>query len=159
MKRSILALVISAIFASVGCAHGQVQPNPTILTCPSSSGGFTPLNQSTPATGTNYTWVPPAGNWCVIAQSVLGQAVSVPSNTAGPVITTGGALVANWTAPTAGPAPSGYVLSEAPAISQTLGAPALNPTIASNTPPTRDGKPAPVVAKVAAPSGLMMAAK
>ena len=131
MKR-IFALAILAILsvAATGCP-GQIPPNPTTYTCPPSTGtAYTALNQASPTASLTYSWTPASGTYCIVAQSVLGSAVSVPSNTAGPVTATGAPLTASWTAPTTGPAPSGYVISAAPAVQTTLGAPALAPTIA-----------------------------
>lgn len=130
MKKEFAAFALLS-FLAVGC-HGQIPPSPTTYACPSSAtvGTYTPLNQSSPATALTYTWTPVSGTYCVIAQSVLGSSVSVPSNTAGPITATGAPLTAIWTAPTTGPAPSGYVLSQALAIPTTLAPPVLNASLA-----------------------------
>lgn len=136
MKNVILLAAI--LSTSVGC-HSQIQPNPTVLTCPAATGStYAALNQSSPAAALTYTDSPAAGNWCYIAQSVLGSNSSVPSNISGPFTTNGTQKVdLTWQAPSSGPIPSGYVLSRVAAIQSTLGAPALgtNPTIADNFKP------------------------
>lgn len=146
-KRIVASLAVMALGLSVGC-HAQIPPNPSILTCPASSGSaYAPLNQSAPATGLTYSDNPGAGNWCYVAQSVLGANSSNPSNTAGVLTFTASnhSIGLSWTAPTTGPAPSGYVISRAPAVVQTLGAPNLGGgTVAENVAP--DTKPAPEIA-------------
>lgn len=126
MKNTIAAMILAA--GVIGCAHGQVPPNPTVYLCPATTGtAYTPLNQSSPVTTLSYTdATPPAGQQCYVAQSVAGSQVSVPSNTAGPLnVTTGKIVLISWTAPATGPAPTGYVISRATAIASTLGAPTL----------------------------------
>lgn len=136
MKR---ILVLTATLAlCVGC-RAQVPSNPTVYICPPSSGSaYTPLNQAAPATGTSYTdaAVTP-GQWCYVAQSVLGSNTSVASNTAGPLAVPSGDNVAvTWTVPATGPTPTGYIVSRAAAIQSTLAAPTLNanPTVSELTP-------------------------
>jgi hypothetical protein len=138
--------------ASVGC-HAQVPPNPTAYTCPATTGTlYTPLNQSTPATGLTYTdSKPTAGQYCYIVESEIGVQVSLPSNTAGSFTTSGAnSVILTWQAPSSGPTPAGYYLSRAPAVLVTLGAPTVvagsvaevtpllpipEPTVASVAPP------------------------
>lgn len=132
-----LAIAIAFLALAVGCS-GQVPPNPTSYSCPSSSGtAYTPLNQSSPTTSLTYTdSKPSAAVYCYIAQSVAGSQVSVPSNTAGPfTVATGQSVQLSWTAPTTGTVPTGYVLSRAPAVSSTINPPALGSgSVAENRP-------------------------
>lgn len=132
MKRY-LALLIVMLAAALGC-KAQIPPNPTVLACPAATGStYTPVNQSSPATGTTYADTPAAGNWCYIAQSQNNTFTpplqSVPSNVAGPFTTTANTssntVDLSWTAPTTGVAPTGYVISRAPATLTTITAPAL----------------------------------
>jgi hypothetical protein len=62
----------------------------TGTTCPAvnlTTPNYTPLNSSSPATGTSFTDTGAAGtSACYIAQTLQGGAVSVPSNTAGPFV-------------------------------------------------------------------------
>jgi hypothetical protein len=147
MTRILIALLLAPLTA--GC---QVQPNPTTYSCPPSGGtAYAPLNQANPTAALTYQWTPAAGTYCIVAQSILGSAVSVPSNTAGPVTATGAPLTASWTAPGTGPAPSGYVVSMAPAVQTTLGSPTLAPAIASIEPP--GARPSKELSKLAAPTG------
>ena len=159
--------VLAAAFGwlSVGC-HAQVPPNPTTTTytCPATTGTlYAALNQASPATGLTYTdSKPAAGTYCYIAQSELGTAVSLPSNTAGPFTTSGSNSVdLTWVAPTTGTAPAGYYISRAPATATvvtenapTLGAgtvaaiePSLSPAVATRLPAFTPG--------VATPSTLL----
>lgn len=135
MKEFLIGL---SVFAAIGC-HAQVPSNPTVYTCPASSGtAYTPLNQASPATGLTYTDSKPAsGEYCYIVQSVVSSTgqISIPSNVAGPVALDGvKSTLLSWSAPTTGPAPTGYVISRAPALASTLGAPALtSPSVAGNS--------------------------
>ena len=135
LSKRIYALSLLALLslAATGCP-GQIPPNPTTTSCPDSTGtAYKALNQASPTAALTFSWTPAAGTYCVIAQSVIPATnqTSVPSNTAGPVAATGAPLTASWTAPSTGPAPTGYVISVAPAIQSTLGAPALAPAIAA----------------------------
>jgi len=138
MKRIYAALAILALGLSVGC-HAQIPSNPSVLTCPASTGtAYMPLNASTPAAGLTYSDNPGVGNWCYVAQSVLGANSSVPSNTTGVLqfASSNHSIGLSWTAPTTGPAPSGYVISRAAAVLTTLGAPNLGGgTVAENVAP------------------------
>lgn len=156
-----LALLPLLMLAAVGCAHSQIPPNPTTYSCPATTGTtYVALNQSTPATGLTYTDTnPAAGTYCYLAQSVItatGQ-VSAPSNTAGPLTTSGtNSVDLTWTAPTSGPPPTGYVLSRAPAVATTVNAPALG------TPTTVAKSPMPEIlqnVKLTGKSGLALTAK
>lgn len=84
--------------------------------CPATTGtAYTPLNQSTPATGLTYTDTTAAGlNVCYIAQTVQGVAVSVASNTAGPLAVSANPLAPSITATEA-------VVTPAPQIAPTEG--------------------------------------
>lgn len=124
MKKFALALLFAA--AAVGCKSGaQVPPTSHTVTititppsgatglsyvvsravgaatCPTpnvTTPNYTPLNQSNPMSGTTFVDSGVAGQTvCYIAQSVVGGAVSQPSNTAGPF-----AVPANPTAPSIG---------------------------------------------------------
>lgn len=127
MKKILAAVFSMAFLAAAGC-HAQVPANPTVYLCPATTGtAYTPLNQSSPVTALTYTdATPPTGQYCYVVQSVItatGQ-VSVPSNTAGPLdVPSGKSVLLTWTAPASGPSPTGYVVSRAPAIASTLGAP------------------------------------
>lgn len=122
MKRFAFALTIA--LAAVGC-HSQVPPNPTVYSCPASTGTAY-ASISTPVALTYTDTHPSAGTYCYIVQSTIGAQVSVPSNIAGPFTTSGANSVAlNWNAPTSGPAPTGYALSRAAALQTTILAPAL----------------------------------
>lgn len=122
MKRFALALAFT--LAAVGC-HSQVPPNPTVYSCPVSTGSAYTLVGS--PTGLSYTdSKPAAGVYCYIAQSTIGTQVSVPSNIAGPFTLSGSNSTAlSWNAPTSGPAPTAYAISRAPAIQSTILAPSL----------------------------------
>lgn len=119
-----IAIVLVCAFATVGATcHGQVPPTSHTVTltitppansssytyvisraevsgasCPApnvQTPNYTPLNASNPISGTSYVDAGAAGTTvCYIAQSVVGGAVSVPSNTAGPFT-----VPANPTAP------------------------------------------------------------
>lgn len=140
MKRIlVLTALILVLYCTAGC-KAQIPSNPTTYTCPVSTGtAYTPLNQASPATGLAYTDTKPAaGQYCYIAQSVNGSQTSVPSNTAGPLTTSGSNSVdLTWIAPTSGTTPTGYVISRASAVASTILAPALgtNPTIAAGVYP------------------------
>jgi hypothetical protein len=122
MKR-VYALFTVALVA-VGC-KAQVPPNPTVSTCPASTGTVYALISS-PTTLTYTDTHPAAGSYCYIAQSTTGTQVSVPSNIAGPFTTSGSnSVLLTWQAPTTGPAPTGYAISRAPATQSTIIAPAL----------------------------------
>lgn len=142
MKKLLFSLF--AMLFTVGC-HAQVNPNPTVYTCPASTGtAYTPLNQSSPATGLTYTdSTPAAGSYCYIAQSVISSTgqVSAPSNIAGPFTLSGSNSVAlTWTAPTTGPTPTGYIISRAVATASTLSPPTLGTgTTVSQTPASDSG--------------------
>lgn len=102
MRNGIFAASLALIV--VGCAHSQVPPSPppnvgltwtapancssctyvisratATTSCPTS--GYTPLNQSSPASGTSYTdSAPPTGvSVCYVAQAVLSGATGQPS--------------------------------------------------------------------------------
>ena len=124
MKRYLFAIAGLCVGVAIGC-HGQVPPTSHTVTltitpppgvsgytyvvsratatttCPTpdiTTPNYTPLNQSNPMTGTTYVDAAVAGQTvCYIAQSVVGGAVSGPSNTAGPF-----AVPANPTAPSIG---------------------------------------------------------
>lgn len=141
------ALMLAMGCLAVGC-RAQIPVNPTVYTCPVTTGtAYTPLNQTTPATGTSYSdTTATAGEWCYIAQSVLGGQSSAPSNTAGPVnfLSTDQSVAVSWTAPTSGPTPSGYAVSRAPATASTILAPTLStsPTVSGNVKPALPEMPA-----------------
>lgn len=91
-----------------GCGVGQpsctyVISRATIAasgsTCPATTGtAYTPLNQSSPATGTVYNDTTSSGlTVCYIAQTLQGGAVSQPSNVAGPFVVPGSPLPPNVT--------------------------------------------------------------
>jgi len=128
---------VAGIF-SVGC-HAQVPPNPTgtTYTCPAATGAaYSPLNQSSPATGLAYADTKPAaGTYCYVAQAdASGGLVSLPSNIAGPFTTSGtNSVDLTWTAPTSGATPTGYVISRvvATATTTTVNAPTLGATVAA----------------------------
>jgi hypothetical protein len=132
MKRTYALLAFALI--AVGC-RGQVPPNPTVATCPASTGTAYALISSPTALTVTDTH-PAAGSYCYIAQSTIGPQVSVPSNIAGPFTTSGSnSVLLTWNAPTTGPAPTGYAISRAPAIQSTIIAPALvNVTVAEVKP-------------------------
>jgi hypothetical protein len=138
MRRIAFAAVL---LVAVGC-RAQVPPNPTVFTCPPSSGtAYTPLNQSNQATGLTYTDTHPAANtYCYVAQSAIGAQVSVPSNIAGPFTVSGSnSVLLTWLAPTTGPAPTGYAISRAIATQATILAPSLvNGTMASVQPAVKE---------------------
>jgi hypothetical protein len=147
----IIALALLLMPLTAGC-HAQVPPNPVTYSCPPSTGtAYAPLNQASPTAALTYSWTPVSGVYCVIVQSTLGTAVSVPSNTAGPVAAAGDTFTASWTPPSTGPTPSGYVVSMAPAVQTTLGAPTLAPAIAGMEPP--GARPSKELSKLAAPTG------
>jgi len=135
MKR--IALVSLFALVAAGC-RGQVPPNPTVFTCPSTSGtAYTPLNQSSQSTGLAYTDSKPAANtYCYTVQSAIGAQVSLPSNVAGPFTVSGTNSVAlTWIAPASGPVPTGYVMSRGLATQSTILAPSLvNGSLASVQP-------------------------
>lgn len=120
MKKVLIAVAAAFAFISAGC-HGQVPPTVHSVTitvtppagctgctfvisrapvsgsaCPTSTGtAYTPLNQSSPLTGTSYVDSTSAGlDVCYIGQTLEGGAVSQPSNTVGPF-----AVAANPSAP------------------------------------------------------------
>jgi len=68
--------------------------------CPGTTGtGYTPLNQSSPATDTSFTDTGASGTTaCYVAQTIQGSAVSLASNAAGPLV-----VPANPLAPTLKP--------------------------------------------------------
>ena len=132
MKR--ISVLLSLVLVAVGC-RGQVPPNPTVSTCPASTGTAYALISS--PTGLTVTDThPAAGTYCYIAQSTIGAQISVPSNIAGPFVLSGAnSVLLTWNAPTIGPAPNGYAISRAPAIQSTILAPALvNGTVAEVKP-------------------------
>lgn len=127
MRTAVIASLL--LVFTFGC-RAQVQPNPTVYSCPASNGtAYAPLNAASPAAGLSYQDAKPAaGQYCYIAQSVISSTgqVSLASNTAGPVALDGvKSTDLTWTAPTSGPAPTGYVISRAPAIATTLAPPGL----------------------------------
>lgn len=143
-----IAVLILASLA-VGC-HSQQQSNPTVNTCKVASGGvYVTLNIAAPSTGLSYTDThPAAGAYCYVAQSVVsttGQ-ISDPSNIAGPFVLSGAnSTQLSWTAPASGTAPTGYIISRAPAASSTLLAPSItNGQVAQTVQPAL---PAPLHAK------------
>lgn len=84
-----------------GCGAGQPACSYVISravvsgsSCPSTTGtSYTPLNQTSPATGTTFVDSTAAGlTACYIAQTLQGSAVSVPSNAAGPLAVPGNPL-------------------------------------------------------------------
>ena len=132
MKR--IAILSTLALVAVGC-HGQLPPNPTTFTCPSSTGtAYTLISSPTALTVTDTH--PAAGTNCYIAQSTIGTQVSQPSNISGPFTMTGSnSVILTWTAPTSGPVPTAYAISRAPAVATTLLAPALvNGTLAEVKP-------------------------
>jgi hypothetical protein len=108
MKRILALAAIIAVLVPIGC-HGQVPPSPnpsvnltwtastsctvaapctyvisraTVTTgsCPATTGtAYTPLNQSSPATGTTYTDSAPTASVCYTAQTVQNNLTSVAS--------------------------------------------------------------------------------
>lgn len=148
MKRFAFALALIA----AGC-HAQVPPNPTVFTCPASTGSAYALIGS--PTALTYTDTHPAsGTYCYIVQSTIGGQVSVPSNIAGPFTTSGSnSVLLTWNAPTTGPAPTGYAMSRAAAVQSTLLAPALvNGQVAEVKPAlSLPDSPRPVYALLTAP--------
>lgn len=126
MKKILVAMTI--VLASLTACHAQVPPNPTVYSCPSSTGtAYTPINQSSPTTSLAYTDThPAAGAYCYIVQSEIGAQVSLPSNIAGPFTLSGSNSTSlTWTIPSGSSTPSGYYVSRALATASTLGAPTL----------------------------------
>ena len=154
MKNRIFAFVaVLALTLSVGC-HAQIPSNPGVTSCPvavPNGNTYAPLNQSTPASGLSYSDNPGAGNWCYIAQSVKGANSSDPSNTTAPLLFTAAnhSVGLSWSAPTSGPVPTGYVISRAPAVVQTLGAPNLQTPVVAAV-----DKPKNTELALAAPTGF-----
>src|SRR6185312_55156 len=68
-----------------------------VTTCPATTGvAYTPLNQSSPATGTVYNDTTASGQTaCFLVQTLQGGAVSQPSNVAGPFVVPGSPLPPN----------------------------------------------------------------
>ena len=154
MKNVFAAIAIVVLLAGCHKGNTQIPSNPSVSNCPAAvpnGTAYTPLNQSAPATVLNYSDNPGVGTWCYVAQSVKGSNTSDPSSTTAPLVFTASnhSVSLTWQAPSSGPTPSGYVISRAPAVVQTLGAPNLQPgTVAENVKP-KNGDLA-----MAAPGGL-----
>lgn len=126
-------LLTPLLLIATGCP-AQVTVNPTVYTC-NGVTTFTPLNASSPATGTEYADINPgAGPFCYIIQSTNGAGGnSAASNVSGPTATTASDpnIIADWKAPTSGVVPAGYILSRAPAIQTSILAPSTLTTTSS----------------------------
>lgn len=129
--RNYLSLWIPALAALLlipaGC-RAQSNSNPTVYSCQPTTGSlYAALNQNSQTTALNYTDThPPAGVYCYYAQSTIGAQISLASNTAGPFTLSGtNSAQLTWTGPVSGPAPTGYLVSRAPATASTLLAPIL----------------------------------
>ncbi len=121
MGRCKVAIALLSFALAIGC-HAQVPPTNHVVDLswtapsgctgctfvisrapaasgicpPSNASNYAPLNQNAPVSGTTYTDSSASGlNACYIAQTLQGAAVSVPSNTVGPL-----SVPANPLAPT-----------------------------------------------------------
>jgi hypothetical protein len=66
--------------------YSQATVASATATCPATTGTtYTPLNQSSPSTGTAYTFQPPSGFICIIGQTLQSSLTSVPGNVIGPL--------------------------------------------------------------------------
>lgn len=78
----------SGCTASSPCTYVISRASSVAGACPATTGtNYTPLNQSSPASGLTYTDMSVSGSTlCYIAQTLQSGLVSMPSNTAGPFV-------------------------------------------------------------------------
>lgn len=125
-----LAFALLIVTAAIGCKSGaQVPPNPTAFSCPSVTGtNYTALGPASPNLTQSDT--PAAGTYCYTGQSVssaftppLQSTAAAP--TAPQTVSSGQTVTLSITPPATGVAPTGYIVSRAPATAVTILAPAI----------------------------------
>lgn len=140
MKKCLLLISLFVLVAA-GC-KGQQNANPTGFSCPlPSANGYTILNPigsttNGPVNALTYKDPTPGANtFCYYAQAVdttpSPALVSIASNVVMVTVTGSESVTLNWTAPTTGVTPTGYILSRVQATVVTIAPPAVGTVTAA----------------------------